>query len=102
MSDLGIKFHCEHPSSPPNAHQRHRDGLAGPVHFCAAFKRRSAKPVQWYTLPPRFIEDEPGEITRQEIIDAVAFTLFDEVARSHGQASQAFGPTGSRSHDPGA
>ena len=28
---------------------------AGPVHFCAAFKRRSAKPVQRYTLPPRFI-----------------------------------------------
>jgi hypothetical protein len=24
----------------------------------AAFKRRSAKPVQWYTLPPRFIRPD--------------------------------------------
>ena len=38
-----------------NADQLHRDGLAGAVHFCAAFKRRSAKPVQWYTLHLRFI-----------------------------------------------
>ena len=26
------------------------------------------------------MEDEPGEMTRQEIIDEVAFTLLDEVA----------------------
>ena len=29
-------------------------GLSGPVHFCAAAKAKS-KPVQWYTLRPRFI-----------------------------------------------
>ncbi len=28
--------------------QRHRDGLTGPVHFCAAIKGRS-KLLQWYT-----------------------------------------------------
>ena len=33
----------------PHAIQRHQDGLTGPIHFCAAIKRRS-KPVQWYTL----------------------------------------------------
>ena len=27
----------------------------------------------------KYMEDEPGEMTRQEIIDEVAFTLFDEV-----------------------
>ena len=38
----------------PHAIQRHQGGLAGPVHFCPAIKRRS-KPVQWYTLSPLFI-----------------------------------------------
>jgi hypothetical protein len=34
----GIEFHCEHPFGLSMPIQRHRDGLTGPVHFCAAVK----------------------------------------------------------------
>jgi hypothetical protein len=49
--------HCEHPSSP-HADQRHRDGLADPVHFYAAFtsQRQASSMVHFasaiYTLLP--------------------------------------------------
>jgi hypothetical protein len=37
-----------------HASEKLQDGLTGPVHFCAAIKRRS-KPVQWSTLAALFI-----------------------------------------------
>ena len=37
-------------------------GLSGPVHFCAAAKAKS-KPVQWYTLRPRFIARNNKNLT---------------------------------------
>ena len=48
-----IEFHYEYPPSH-HATQWHRDGLTGPVHFCAAVERRS-KPAHWCTLSPRFM-----------------------------------------------
>ena len=54
VSDLGIKFHCEHPSSPSMPINGIETAYKDRYTFAPPSKR-SAQPVQWYTLRPRFI-----------------------------------------------
>ena len=50
VSDLGIKFHCEHPSSPSTPINGIETAYKDRYTFAPPSKR-SAQPVQWYILP---------------------------------------------------
>ena len=53
VSDLGIKFHCEHPSSPSMPINGIETAYKDRYTFAPLSQR--AVPIQWYTLPLRFI-----------------------------------------------
>jgi hypothetical protein len=60
LSKLRAPFHCEHLSAPLIG----IEGIETPTQDRYTFappSKRSAKPVQWYTLPPRFIVCLPAK-----------------------------------------
>ncbi len=63
VSYLGIKFHCEHPSSPSMPINGIETAYKDRYTFAPLSQR--AVPTQWYTLPLRFITSQEMDSLRE-------------------------------------